>query len=65
MAEQEGNTPKDYLYDVRLLERHVTQGRVTRQQLEKHLADIPDLADQAEAVDLGRLGNVSGARRKD
>lgn len=64
MADKDGHISKDYLYDVRLLERHVAQGRITREQLDKHLAQIPDLAEQADAVDFGRLSGQAGGRRK-
>lgn len=65
MADKDdGHLSKDYLYDVRLLERHVAQGRVGRRQLDEHLAKLPDLADQADPVDLGRLSGRAAGRRQ-
>ena len=49
--------------NVRLLERHVTTARISRKQLDEHLAKLPDLAEQAESVDFSRLANQA-ARRK-
>lgn len=57
------HAPDEYLYDVRLIERHVARGRLTRQQVEAKLAACPDVADQVETVDLGRLSSASRPAR--
>ena len=35
-------------YDIRVVDRHIKAGRVTRQDLAKHLMDLPDSADNAD-----------------
>jgi hypothetical protein len=37
----------DLLFDVRLVDRNVTRGRMTQVELDKHLAELPDTAEQA------------------
>lgn len=44
--------PDDVLYDSRLVERHIAQGLVTREQVEKYIASLPDAAELAEVIDL-------------
>jgi len=36
------------LFDVRIRERNLKSGVLTEKELEKHLASLPDVADQAE-----------------
>ncbi len=40
----------DLLYDKRLVDRHVRAGRLDQEALDKHIADLPDLADVAATV---------------
>jgi len=37
----------DLLFDVRLVDRNVTKGRLTQAELNGHLAGLPDTADNA------------------
>ena len=37
----------DLLFDVRLVDRNVTRGRMTQAELDKHLKELPDTADNA------------------
>jgi hypothetical protein len=37
--------------DVRVIDRYLKRGKISREELEQHLAALPDLADQAEEVD--------------
>ena len=43
-------------FDKRLIERHLTTGlasaRITHDDLEKHLKDLPDLADKCELSEI-------------
>ena len=43
-------------YDKRLIERHLHNGlanaHITEEDLKKHLADLPDLADKCEPVSI-------------
>lgn len=38
------------LLDTRLAERHINRGFLSREDYEKHLAELPDLVDVAETV---------------
>jgi hypothetical protein len=44
----------DRLYDVRLLERNIKRGLLTRKDYDKHLKSLPDVKDKAaKLVDTG------------
>lgn len=43
---------EDRLYDKRLVSRFITSGAVDPKDLAKRLKSLPDLADQAEPVDV-------------
>ena len=40
----------DQVVDKRIVERNIQKGLLTRDALEKHLAKLPDVADNAEYV---------------
>ena len=51
MADQKKKTTDDKpLIDKRLSDRLVARGKITREDLEKHLKDLPDLADKADNI---------------
>jgi hypothetical protein len=41
--------PNPWLLDVRVRERNLNKGLLTDKEVEKHLAGLPDVADQAES----------------
>ncbi|MEQ8276145.1 MAG: hypothetical protein RMA76_24265 [Deltaproteobacteria bacterium] len=41
----------DVKLDTRTVERHIAAGRLSRADYDKHLASLPDLAEEAEFVD--------------
>ena len=43
----------DTTFDKRLITRNLENGSLTRKGLEGHLADLPDLSEEAEAIELG------------
>ncbi len=43
---------EDHLFDIRVVDRHISKGLTTRKDHEKFLASLPDLAEQAELVDV-------------
>lgn len=47
--------PEEILYDVRLIERHVRQGLITRQDVEKYQKALQDRAAEADVTDLEAL----------
>ena len=40
--------PNPWILDVRVRERNLNKGLLTEKEVEKHLAGLPDVADQAE-----------------
>jgi hypothetical protein len=53
----------EVLYDVRLLERHVARGLLTREAITKRREASPDLTDHCEKLDVDQLGRNSAAKR--
>jgi hypothetical protein len=52
----------EVLYDVRLLERHITRGLLTRDDIAKRREANPDLTDQCEKLDVDQLRGNQGKR---
>jgi hypothetical protein len=52
--------PDEILYDVRLLERHIQRGVLTREAVEKRRQEAPDLTEQADILDLEHLASSRG-----
>jgi len=44
---------KDSVFDVRVLERNISEGLISKSDLQKHLKDIKDSSDNAESVTIG------------
>jgi len=47
-------------YDIRVVERQIVAGRVSRKDLEQHLSSLPDEADAAEEIIVG-IGDEDGS----
>lgn len=48
--------PKDIIdttFDKRLITRNLDNGTLTREGLDTHLKDLPDLAEEADVIELG------------
>jgi hypothetical protein len=43
---------KNLKYDTRLTERNMTVGEISKEELQKHLASLPDLAHNVETFGL-------------
>jgi hypothetical protein len=52
--------PDEILYDVRLLERHIQRGVLTREQVDKRRQESPDMTEQADILDLEQLATSRG-----
>ena len=48
--------------DVRVRERNLKSGMLTEKDLDKHLAGLPDVADQAEPFSIGQPALADQAR---
>jgi hypothetical protein len=53
----------EFLYDARLIERHLARGLITRQSLNKHLEGLRDVAAHGQNIDLDQLTAIASARR--
>ena len=42
---------EDRKYDVRTLERHLDKGLISREDYQKHLADLADVADKSTVIE--------------
>lgn len=42
---------KNLKYDVRLVEQNIKNNNVTKEEYEKHLAQLPDLSAQIQPID--------------
>lgn len=49
-------------YDIRVVERHVREGRISWADYQKHLASLPDEADRAQTFKV-HLGEDAPSRR--
>lgn len=58
--------PQEMLYDVRLIERYVRRGVLSREAVDKYLSGVKDMADSAEAIafDPNAVERRSGATAK-
>ena len=52
--------PEEVLFDKRLIQRHIREGLISQEEVDKRLDANPDLADQAEVVDFGEGSLSSG-----
>ncbi len=44
------STKDDFLYDVRITERHIQDGALTKEDYEKHLKGLPDVEEKGELL---------------
>lgn len=49
--------PDEIMYDVRLIERHIRKGILTRAQVEAKVAELADSTEQADVIDVNTLRN--------
>jgi hypothetical protein len=54
MATVTTKTISPWEYDVRVRERNIRKGVLDDKDVEKFLSQLPDVADQAEAISLGQ-----------
>jgi hypothetical protein len=54
---------EDFLYDVRLIERHIARGLLTREAVKTYDDARRDTATQADVLDLEQMAPSSAGRR--
>lgn len=51
----------EFVFDSRIVQRNIRDGRIERNEYEKHVAELPDLEDQSETLSSDVFsGNHSG-----
>jgi hypothetical protein len=62
MATGNNKTIHPWEWDVRVRERNVRKGILDEKDIEKHLSQLPDVADQAESITVAQpaLGGREG-----
>ena len=41
---------EEFIYDVRVTNRHIREGVITKKDYEKHLSDLPDVEEKSEPL---------------
>lgn len=54
---------KDVLFDIRLVERNIRQGLVTRQEYDKRLAELADMQSEVDPINLDELAEMTAGRQ--
>ena len=44
------NTTQEFLYDARLLKRHLASGKITKKDVEAFLRSLPDAQENSEVI---------------
>ncbi len=57
--------PEEMLYDVRLIDRHIRKGLLTRKDVEKHAKEAADMEAQGDYLSLEALLPGAGAEASD
>ena len=55
--------PDDRLYDVRIRERFIERGTLSRKDLDSHLSKLPDVADKGEVMEIDLKASEGGPKR--
>lgn len=55
--------PQELLLDVRLIERHIERGLITREQYQKYLDELPDRSEKSTTIKVD-LNDVGVGNRK-
>lgn len=53
----------EVLYDIRLLDRHVQRGLLTRDEIARRREASPDLTEQCEKLNVDPMGRSAQAKR--
>jgi hypothetical protein len=41
---------QEFIYDVRVTNRHIREGVITKKEYDKYLSDLPDVGDKSEPL---------------
>ena len=55
--------PEDFLYDVRLIERHISRGLLTRDAVQAYNESRRDVASQSDTFNLDQIAANAKAKR--
>ena len=49
--------PEDTLYDIRLIDRHIKEGLITEEDVQKHMSQLEDAEENSDLLDIDGLIN--------
>ena len=49
--------PEETLYDIRLIERHIKEGLITEEDVQKHMSQLEDVEENSDLLDVDGLIN--------
>lgn len=55
--------PEDFLYDVRLIERHIARGILTREAVKNYNESRRDVASQSDTLNLDQIAANAKTKR--
>jgi hypothetical protein len=61
VATQHSVAFRPWRFDVRVQTRNLNEGVITAGDLKTHLSALPDVADKADHIDLGKPGEASAS----
>ncbi|HVY55356.1 MAG TPA: hypothetical protein VHC46_06330 [Thermodesulfobacteriota bacterium] len=51
---------EEFIYDVRVANRHIREGVISKNDYEKYLSELPDVEDKSEPLIIEDEGGISG-----
>ena len=55
----------DFLFDIRVVERHIREGVITREDYEKYLKELHDISDEAIPIKIDMEEEETEKKEKD
>jgi hypothetical protein len=49
--------PEETLYDIRLIDRHIKEGLITEEDVQKHMSQLEDVEENSDLLDVDGLIN--------
>jgi hypothetical protein len=49
--------PEETLYDIRLIDRHIKEGLITEEDVQKHMSQLSDVEEESDLLDVDSLMN--------
>ena len=52
--------PEETLYDIRLIDRHIKEGLITEEDVQKYMSQLSDAEEESDFLDVETLMNPGG-----